>query len=503
MAGARGVPLLTLGIAAFHAAWLNAPFSILQMNAGSYFGVFVRNWDRHGFAALRGLPLMPGVVAKTGDATPYVHHPPGLAWLAYALGGQEWSMRLPTVVATLLAAVCLYRIARTRFAAAASALAAVLLAFSPGMAVIGQASYEPVVVAFGSCVMAEIVAPLRQRRLSLAILASAAFVGTWMGWGFAFLGLACPLLVLRVRSLGTGLRQLVIPGVASVVALASIVLWANWALAQDGIARLPENDRNVVEMVQKYVLAERAGPAWAWHHTLQILPITWSRWLFVAALVGLPWAAWRAPRITAALLVVGVGPFVFLAAPADFIWQTYSMPFAALCAAAPLDLIGRSKAPVVRTIGAVAGLGVAIGVVHASWVIRADASTPYFRRMGEVLSEAAQQPGWAACHNYLYAMAYYVTSPDVPLAGVYFPNQLEALRKGAGGKGWKYLWMRANEPGLVVPGMEQYLSQFPKVRVPELENCLDVEGTRVTGGIGAAWLVTLCPPAAAAPPASK
>jgi hypothetical protein len=42
--------------------------------------------------------------------------------------------------------------------------------------------------------------------------------------------------------------------------------------------------------------------------------------------------------------------------------------------------------------------------------------------------------------------------------------------------------------------MEAFLRRYPRVRVPAMEGDLDVEGTKVTGGIAEAWLYTLCEP---------
>ncbi|MBL8736330.1 MAG: hypothetical protein JNL12_07895 [Planctomycetes bacterium] len=68
------IAMLGASMTAFHAGWLAAPLSILELNAGAYFGVFVRNWERFGFWELRGLPLMPKLVEGIGDGFPYVHH---------------------------------------------------------------------------------------------------------------------------------------------------------------------------------------------------------------------------------------------------------------------------------------------------------------------------------------------------------------------------------------------------------------------------------------------
>ena len=50
--------LVLLG-AMFHAPRLSRPFGAADINAGMYFGLFVKTWEDFGFVELRGLPLGP------------------------------------------------------------------------------------------------------------------------------------------------------------------------------------------------------------------------------------------------------------------------------------------------------------------------------------------------------------------------------------------------------------------------------------------------------------
>ncbi|MFK7742800.1 MAG: glycosyltransferase family 39 protein [Planctomycetota bacterium] len=471
------------------------------MNAGAYFGVFVRNWEAFGFANVRGLPLMPNLACDVSAATPYLHHPPALSWLFYALGGSEWAMRLPTVVASFVASVCLYRIAATRFAPGPSFVAACLLALSPGMAVTGQASYEVVVIACGLAVMADVVRPHRSRATSRAIRIGAAFLGTWCNWQFAFAGLASLALVLRARDPVRSLRPVLLPGLAALAAAVSIAAWGRWAMAAEGIVSPPAADRDVFAMVERYVLAEHAGFGWALRHTLDVVPVTWSWWLAGSFAVGFWLLLWRVPRVALALLAMGIAPFVVLLRPADYIWQTFFMPVAALSGGAVCDQLWRWRAHwrggrMVALGGAALLVG---GVALTSYRVRAEAATPFFQRFGDVLSRAAA-PGWSVAHGYLFGLAYYYRSPNIELQGRFTPAELRPLAAADGeagvgaSRGWKYLWLKPRNPALMHPAMPAYLEQFPRVRVPELENCLDEVGVAKTGGIVEAWLVTLRAP---------
>ena len=483
---------LAVAMAVFHAPWLDAPLTMLQLNAGNYFGVFCNNWERFGFWELRGLPLMPQLVENVGDGHPYVHHPPGLSWMFYALGGHEWSMRLPTVVSGFVAAVFFYRLARTRLGAGPSFVGACLVACNPSFAEVAQASYEPVVIAAGLVVMAEAVAPTRSRAVSCALQAVAAFVGAWMGWGFAFLGLASVALVWQLRRPARSLAPVVVPGVASLVALVTIDLWTGWALAAPGVVPPPSTDTEILELLQHWTFDERPGIGWMVDHFANVTPTVWSHWLIAALLLGIVPALLRAPRIAIAGLVIGAGPYVMLLKPQDLIWFCYSVPLLAFAAAALVDLPARARWRGVRIAAAVGG-GVLIGgVVHASSTLRAESATPLFRDLGEALSEAAAEPRWQAAHNFPYGVAYYFQSPRIVLQGLHTPEQLQALVDAPGTDGWRYIWLEPTNRRLVHPLMKAFLEPFEKRRLPRLEGRTSAKHDAIV--IEAAWLVTLREP---------
>ena len=485
---------LALLMCAFYAGWVGAPLTVLQINAGAYFGVFCNNWDRFGFWELRGLPLGPQLVEHASQAGPYLHHPPGLSWLFYLLGGEEWSMRLPTVLAGFVASIAFYRVARSRLARAPSFFGACLLAFSPCFAELAQASYEPMVVACGLVVMAEAVRPCHNRMLSRTLQAIAAFAGTWFGWGFAFLGLACLPLVWSLRRPVRSLDRVLVPGVAAFVGLLTVKLWGVWALGAPGITPPESKDTEILQLLQGVALNEHAGLDWVVDHLLLITPTTWSWWLIGTFCGGVWLALWRCPRAMIAMMLAGAGPYVVLVQPADYIWQCYSMPMLAIAGSGALDAALLLRARTARVASALVAVAVLGGVIHSSWSLRADASTPFFRNFGRVLSDAAREPEWSATHSYVYGLPYYYDSPRVTMQGIYVPEQLQPLIEQLGGHGWKYLWLKAGKPGFAHPLMEDFLKQFPRERVPELEGPLSDSGDDPVGGIVEAWVVTLSQP---------
>src|SRR5262245_47179546 len=428
--------VLGIGLAAFHAAWLDSPFGMLQINAGPYFGVFCKNWERFGFWELRGLPLLPHVLESVAQGFPYVHHPPGLSWLFHALGGGEWSMRLPTVVASFVAAVAWHGIARTRFGPRASYWSSWLLALSPCFAVIAQASYEPLVIACGLVVMREIVSPVANRRRSAAIQFAAAFAGTWVDWGFGFLGLACVPLAWCRGDLRATVRRLLVPGAGAVAAAATIVAWSQWALAAPGIQRISSAHWDLFEMLANAVNTEGRSFTWLVDHLAAMVPFTWSWWLVGTFVFGIGFAFWRYPRLAIATAMVAVGPYALLMRPGDHIWHTYSAPMVAVAGAAALDVLLSNWRRWVRVVAGLVAVVVLAGEAWYSWRLRADSASSFFERMGAVLSEAASTPGWGAGHGHPFGLPYYFDSPRILLDGCFLPWQLEPLIHPEPGMGW-------------------------------------------------------------------
>ncbi|MEE9393274.1 MAG: glycosyltransferase family 39 protein [Planctomycetota bacterium] len=102
--------------ASAHEPWDN---SIESYNNGFYIGQIVRNFDRVGWRQLRGEPVL-SYVPGDGEALvrQYLHHPPFYSWLLHAAtrpgGLSEYTLRLPSILATLLTAALIWGFVRRR-----------------------------------------------------------------------------------------------------------------------------------------------------------------------------------------------------------------------------------------------------------------------------------------------------------------------------------------------------------------------------------------------------
>ncbi|HEX6813135.1 MAG TPA: hypothetical protein VF384_16045 [Planctomycetota bacterium] len=485
--------VLALGLAAFHAPNLDAPFGLMHMNAGSYFGVFMRNWEHHGFWATRGLPIMPKLAETVASGMPYVHHPPGMSWLFHALGGQEWSIRLPTIAATFLAAIYWFRLCCTRLPRGVAMWSAAILAFSPALAVLCQASYEPLVIACGLVVMSEVVNPVRPRWLSIASQIAAAFAGTWIDWGFAFLGLACIPLAWTNGPLAA-LRRLAVPGATAVIAAATVVWWTHWALDAPGVVKPPAADRDLAMLAGSALF--RPWPPFDWWFPGLCTGISdiWTPWLFGVFALGIGFAFAQHTRFAIAMSIAAVSPFVLLSMPGDLIWHGFPVPMIALAGGAALSAGLASGRASVRRASAIAAAAMLTGMVDAGWSLRARSETTFYERLGAALSEAAREPGWGATHCVPIGLACYYRSPRIAVFGAMTPASIEPFAKNLDGLGWRCVFVVPSDRALRLPHMEQHLQACRRQRLPSLE----VEFCRTAAGevvrIDEAWLYTLCEP---------
>jgi hypothetical protein len=484
---------LALAAVAFHAPRLAEPLGVLQFNAGLYFGPAVVNWERLGFAELRGVPLLHQAVNDISQGQPYLNHPPGLSWLFHWLGGREWSMRLPTAVASLVAALAWLRICRERFAALATWTSALVLLLCPGMAVLSQASYEVVVVACGLVVIAEIVTPRAKRGLSLSLQLTAAFVGTWIDWGFAFLCLAAIPLAWRERSPRGALRRLWPMATASLLAASSIAWWMHWSSALAGLRFQEQSDSAVGGLAQKFLFHEqRMSFGDIARHLWAMAPTCWSWPLIAGVTLGFLPALRRDPRSTLAMTLLAAMPWIVLPHPHDYIWLTFHAPFLALCAAGAIDQVRRWLPRPAWLPGVIAAVLVG-STFHASWTLRSAHASTFYARLGAELTRAAE-PGFGVAHNFLQAMGYYLRAPFIESVGRFVPNQLEPLVHRERGLGWKFLLLVPRQTGIVPAETIAYLEPFPRQRLPALEGSIDAKGDAALGGIAEAWLYTLSEP---------
>jgi hypothetical protein len=192
----------------------------------------VRNFERHGFWRLRGVPLMPQVYNTPAEATPHLSHPPAFTWVSQLFGDSEASFRWPTLITVTIAALCLYELLRPRFGAWPAFGAALLLLGMPGNAVLCQGSFEIPVLGAGMALLLATDRVLAGRMRWRVVQAVATFYGSWSDWGIAFLLPRAPGAVPGRRA-RPALRALLVPVVTGAVALALLVLWHRVAFAKD------------------------------------------------------------------------------------------------------------------------------------------------------------------------------------------------------------------------------------------------------------------------------
>ncbi|MCA8942748.1 MAG: glycosyltransferase family 39 protein [Planctomycetes bacterium] len=494
---------LTLLGLAFHVPRLFRPLGDLDGCAGPYFGVFFRNYEAFGFGELRGMALWRQLVPVPQAGEPYLHHPPGTWWTMYALGGAEWSMRLPTIVAAIVAACLLCRLLARPLGHWAARFAGASLLATPVMAVYCQLSYEPIAIAFG---LGLVYATIRVRdaidrgtRVRWMLAQGAlAFVGTWMDWSFGMFcfGLAA---FACSKSISSMFLQLVTPAIAAGVAVVTVVAWQKWALESPLVVLPPTATGSIDKIVEETILSR---PAWGkylaaiehWMRHTVGLP------MLVTAIVGIVPLFARAPRIATALLVTGVAHFGIFAQHAvqhpHFFCLT--SPFVAAAAGAAVCALWRR----VPRISAFLASAVLIATWVASIELDASTSSTFHRDIGRVLTEATivrdadgrptgERIG--VMTNFAPIWPYYVTDPHVlvvpPVTNL---SWLESVHRD---ERYRYLWLVVEKPPGVPwndpldPDVRAFLERFPRTRVPELEYHMKESGFGWDWNIREAWLV--------------
>jgi 4-amino-4-deoxy-L-arabinose transferase-like glycosyltransferase len=220
---------------------------------------------------------------------PYYDKPAPFYWLlraaAHLPASAEAAVRLPSVVATLLTALLLYRFALPRFGAAAAALGAGVFLTCP--AVIGLARFANPDALLAACLTAAVVAWLRwlERPASPPWAAYA-----WMGAGSLVKGpvaIVLPLAVVAACAVGRGtaLRRWRDAGLGRGIASSGAVLLA-WlvpaAIADPAYARAFLLDHNVARYVSAAV--GHPEPPWFLLPALAAMLLPWS--LVLPAVAG-------------------------------------------------------------------------------------------------------------------------------------------------------------------------------------------------------------------------
>ncbi len=108
-----------------------------------------------------------------------------------------------------------------------------------------------------------------------------------------------------------------------------------------------------------------------------------------------------------------------------------------------------------------------------------------------------EQLGFVA-HNCVMLYPYYIRSPRVLIEPILDPAQLRAFLAQPDLPPSSYLWQRLEAPGrerwaaaTSSPALETFLAQFPRTRVPRLENSWGSPGPDRRVRVTEAWLYRL------------
>ncbi len=473
--------LVALGLL-LHLPGIGRPFGVHEISGGNYFGVFARNFERLGLWELGGVPVGPVLFDQVDERwmTAYLSHPPGLFWLNAVVGADEARLRLLSALGHIATAILTLVIFRRLLGLWPATLAALVTLAFPVLAFFAIVSYESVVLPLG---LGMLIAyqraqtdDARARKRSLAVLGALAFIGPWMDWQFLFF--CAGLAALAWGPWRAMVQRLWWPAACSTLAVALIFIWrivagGRWSKSdgpEGGVGTLLANTVGTRPAVGEFFggFGQRALECFTSPAVL-------------LALAGLWWLGRRAPRLTAALTVVGLmNAIVF---PTHTMTHTLYLAYLApLLAGALAAAAARTPRPAAIVLGAIV-----VGV--AAWSTldtRRLANTPFFRDVGAELTKAAGSGDerYAVLFNLPYCYGYYVDSPLVSVQRVTNPAKLEEWRvpemvQLAEVQGIRYLWVRS-EPAFGIPfpvppaepALDSYLERFPANDVPTLQQTL-------------------------------
>jgi hypothetical protein len=486
--------LLLAAALALQLPWWGRPFGDSDLNAGGWFGLFLRYFERFGFGTLHGTPLASLVAGHAADpfadAIPYVNHPPGLTWLLWLAGTSETAMRAPTQLLWLLASVCLFELLRARFAAPWAAGGALVHLALPSNAVLCQVSYETAVLGFGLPLLlaTERLAAARGRAAFAwrGLQFAAAFLGTWMDWSFAFVCAAAAVLA-RGRP-----RLLLAPVAGGALALLAYWLWLRGALP---LFRHRPPGADLAALVREHVLGNRPPPGEFFAGAGKYLALANTALVPLLALPGLALLLRRDAALAAALLLVAfLHPLTFAHhATSHFHFWGYLGPLLGAAFAAHATL----RPGWLRALGALVVAAAVTAAALGSIDAQRRNDTTLFRDVAATLARAAAGDGgarWLVGHNFPQVYAYYVREPEVVVTYVAEPRAVEGGRR-VHPLGVRYLHVQLSADAMRYPtdppALRSYLAPFPRERVPALEREFWQIDGQAPARIEAAWLYTL------------
>jgi len=486
---------IALLAAALHAPGIHRPFGVHENNAGNYFGVFARNWERHGFGRLRGAPVGPYVTDDLAHAQPYLNHPPGFAWLVASLGSDEGALRTVTAIGHAATAMLLFVLLRRRLSSGASAVGAAAALAMPGLAFYSQVSYEALVLPWGLSLFLAcdpLLPPSRGRHAAASVVA---LTGVLLDWQFGLWVLALVVWVgtrpLVAATGGYGKRaRLLSPWLAAAFGIGLMLVWRRWVRATPGLPPGAGLD-----------LADLAVVVTLWPPFLEWASACAHLWLacFTGGVLAVAAAgAWillrRMPGLMLALGMPGLLWVVALPAHAS----SHAMFHVGLTPVVAASLAAAACAHRGLALAAVAACAWAAWQSHA---VAETARTPFFAILGDTLSREAEaaERGTVVGHNAPFAYAYYVASADVILPPICDASLLENARTALPKRrGLSYLYLEAHGAAVAAlgslrpsPQLSAYLAAFPRRRCPELEVTVRIPPSGEAVVIDRAWMVRL------------
>lgn len=449
---------LALVAAAFHLPWIDRPLDPSERNLGHYFGIAAKVWEHFGFFELRGAPFWLTFPQNPATGFAYLNHPPGVFWMMYACGADEWALRLPGTVAAWLASLGLYRLLESRVRPGLAAGAALGYLGCRGVAGISIGSYENVVVAFGVWFWFVTERLNRdpgdgERRRLVLVQVALAVAGVWSDWMFGFYALATVALV--GGRVGDTVRRLWRPGCAALVSAGLVLAWQTWVRA--GRPSDAGSAPNVGSTLASWLLDRPPLARWlaaARDLTLDVAGLP----ACMLAVIGIVIMLRRQPRLLAALTIAGVSPIVAFSKHAldHGVFYTLATPLVFVAASAPLEHLARWWPRAAVTVSLIVA-------AYGFWVSgkkRHELDSPIMRDVGAALVAEAERDGGGRMilTDFPYVFQYYVDHPMVLSQTVTQPSTLDAFRGVAQApRGVRFLWWSSGDG----TPLGQYLRGLP------------------------------------------
>lgn len=539
--------VVAVGLALF-LPFIGRSWTANEANAGTFYRAFSRVWDEFGFFALKGLEVgTTGVpTLQPGIATGYVNHPPAMAWVIYWAGSAEWQMRLPTVVCVIALGVMLYLWLAPRIGRLAAATAGVATLLPPTMSVHGQTSYElgVAVLGVGMMIAFERYLGARERANQPAeaeatgdglaprtratvwrtgvVVGTCAFLGPWFDWSFLYvycLGLIPFVVRRRLGPVAQSVRLawgLWLPAAVATTSLGLLFWWRFVVTNDPDLPDVPDTQVGIVDLyLRTWHEFQQRGVWTSFLGAVRMVREGFTDVLLIAALIGVVPLFRAVPRVACALAFGALHPALFPSHALDHaMFFVYIAPILVLSAGMTVQLVFRwsqrwssardgGAGLVPRIVGSIALLLV-LGApgLSATQHLRAT-SYDFYRDLGRVLSEAADEDRYVVGHGWPYGAytayidALRVFPYSVRDAGLL--AQQPSLRR-AEGLGVRYLWLRFGDVPAFArefeepDGLAELMRQFPRDRVSKLEGRFDVTGRGHVVEVTEAWLVTMSDP---------